>query len=93
MSKQVETLAGKGKSLILKPRIPVPANLKTIVPPFEQWGFSDDFFKLMNAKYAIDYMKQIPTGGAFISHRSHYYKKAYHGITAYDLKEIHQETS
>lgn len=50
MSKQVETLAGKGKSLILKPRIPVPANLKTIVPPFEQWGFSDDFFKLMNAK-------------------------------------------
>lgn len=91
MSKQAKTLDNNGKRLVLKPRIPVSTNFKTIIPPFEMLkSLSDDFYKLMNVKMcdAIDYMKQVRTGGAFISYRSHYYKNAYHGVTACDLKEI-----
>lgn len=91
MSKRVEVSKNNGTRIVLKPRIPVPTDLKTVIPPFDKLqSLSADFYKLMNVKMldAIDYMKQVRTGGAFISYRSHYYKNAYHGISACDLKNI-----
>lgn len=70
-------------------RIPVKSDLKMHIPSFEALGtIGQDMMEVMNRKMeeAMAYDQRIRKRGAFISYRSHYYDKEYHGMTVQDLK-------